>query len=155
MPLSVSIYSSSGGSVGTLVANGLLTGATYPTTGTDVWTTASGSPVLLSSSTEYFLVATTSASPEEYNWAFVTGDQSTSNDGWAIPAGYDYSLNQGGSWGQSTATALFSVTAADATAAPEPGTWKCLIAALAVTGMVRVIRRRAGKIFIEWATNLR
>jgi hypothetical protein len=140
-PLVVSIYSSSGSGVGTLLTAGQLGGASNPSTGTDVWTPTSGSTLLLAPSTEYWLVASTNATALEYVWG-VAANQGSGDIGWTIPGGYDLSSNQGATWSSTSNDTLFSVNAADITA-PEPGTWKCLLAAFAFAGLFRFVRRRA------------
>jgi hypothetical protein len=140
-PLYVSIYSSSGSGVGGPLTDGLLMGSLNPSSGNDTWTPASGSTVVLAPSTEYWLVATTSATATEYAWGIALNQETEGDIGWSIPGGYDVSNNQGGTWSATPNDTLFSLGAAEVTAAPEPQTWTCLLLALGALGFFKRVRR--------------
>jgi len=140
-PLFVSIYSSSGSGVGSPLTDGLLAGASNPSSGNDVWTPASGSTVVLAPSTEYWLVATTNATASEYAWGVALHQETEGDIGWSIPGGYDYSSNQGRTWSATSNDTLFSLGATEVTAAPEPQTWTCVLLALGAIGFFKLVRR--------------
>ena len=157
-PMSVSIYTASEGSVGSLASNGVLSGNAFPSTGstfyTDgiyTWEPENGTTVFLAPSTEYWIVAsadtTANLSSEIYYEWNLSGTTPTATGGWSAPTSWDASEDGGASWALVTFPSgvplSFSVSATDFSAAPEPSTWALLLGGLGLLAFWRGHPRRA------------
>ena len=139
-PLAISIYTDSGGQPGAQVANGLLSGFNFPSNaGTYSYAPLPGSPVSLSASTNYWIVATSQASTAGYyTWSYTDSANATATGTWTIPGTNSlYSTDQGAGWTSTAGRDQFSITA---NPIPEPGT----LALLCAGAWVLLFRRRHG-----------
>lgn len=104
--------------------------------------------VSLTSGSPYWIVASTSETSGLFNWAFNdAGDFGTvqNSSGWtAVSNQTRLSTDAGGSWTNSGVNrpAAFSINAV--AAVPEPSTYALAAAGLAIVGLVRARRRKAG-----------